>query len=122
MDKKNNNTLALGVTLLIFGMALLAYCLSSYFEIKTLENKIDFINLEDNKQISTNDKDFLLQKLKKNKNLPIKNSSCAYLDYAQHNILDMYTLIFKGVNEDAVKKDVVEGNTKTLLSIYDNYK
>ncbi len=128
-ERKYNKTLFSGVILTIIGLCLLAYSVYSYFEVKSLENRIDFITLEDNQQISTSDKyyqhldiaDFLTKKLKQNKRLLIKNSSCIYLDYAQHNILDLYKLIFKGGHEDSVKKDVVEGNINSLYTMLDHY-
>ena len=110
--------------------SLLIYSIASYSEIKLVTDKIDFDNLDNNNQISTSDKyyqylsiwDTLNQKLEKNKNLPVKNLSCAYLDYTQHNIKSMYKLIYKSANEDTTRRSVVEGNIKTLSDMYKNYK
>ena len=128
--KSYNGLLTLGIISIISGLALLVYCITSYSEIKLVTDKIDFDELDNNIHISTSDKyykhlsiwDTLNQKLEKNKNLPIKNMSCAYLDYAQHNIKSLYKLIYKSANEDNARRTVVEGNIKTLADIYNNYK
>ncbi len=127
---KNNNLLIIGILTIIVGIILLIYSIISYAEIKALSNKIDFDELENNNQISTQDKyykhlsisDYLNQAINKNKNLPLKNTSCIYVDYAQRNTILMYKLIFKGVHEDLSKRDVVEGNIKHLQDALNNYK
>jgi len=128
--KSYNGLLTLGIVSIIAGLALLIYCITSYSEIKLVTDKIDFDELDNNIHISTSDKyykhlsiwDTLNQKLEKNKNLPVKNMSCAYLDYAQHNIKSLYKLIYKSANEDSSRRAVVEGNIKSLSDMYDNYK
>ena len=128
--KSYNGLLTLGIVSIIAGLALLIYCITSYSEIKLVTDKIDFDELDNNIHISTSDKyykhlsiwDTLNQKLEKNKNLPIKNMSCGYLDYAQHNIKSLYKLIYKSANEDSSRRAVVEGNIKSLSDMYDNYK
>ena len=128
--KSYNGLLILGIVSIIAGLSLLIYCITSYSEIKLVTDKIDFDELDNNIQISTSDKyykylsiwDTLNDKLEKNKNLPVKNMSCAYLDYSQHNIKSMYKLIFKSANEDSARRSVVEGNIKTLQELYKNYK
>ena len=128
--KSYNGLLILGIVSIIAGLSLLIYCITSYSEIKLVTDKIDFDELDNNIQISTSDKyykylsiwDMLNEKLEKNKNLPVKNMSCAYLDYSQHNIKSMYKLIFKSANEDSTSGSVVEGNIKTLQELYKNYK
>jgi len=131
IKKKNYNSLLItGICAIILGISLLIYSIASYSEIKLVTDKIDFDNLDNNNQISTSDKyyqylsiwDTLNQKLEKNKNLPVKNLSCAYLDYTQHNIKSMYKLIYKSANEDTTRRSVVEGNIKTLSDMYKNYK
>lgn len=131
MDNKTyNNLLIGGICAIILGIALLCYSVRSYSEIKYLNNKIDFDELDNNTQIPTSDKyykhlsisDFLNQKLEKNKNLPVKNTSCAYLDYQQHNMLSLYRLIYKTANDDSTRKSVVEGNMRSYLRIMDSYK
>ena len=128
--KSYNGLLILGIVSIIAGLSLLIYCITSYSEIKLVTDKIDFDELDNNIHISTSDKyykhlsigDTLNAKLEKNKNLPIKNMSCAYLDYSQHNIKSMYKLIFKSANEDSNRRSVVEGNIKSLNEIYNYYK
>lgn len=128
--KSYNGLLTVGIISILAGLALLIYCITSYSEIKLVTDKIDFDELDNNIHISTSDKyyrhlsiwDTLNQKLEKNKNLPLKNMSCAYLDYAQHNIKSMYKLIYKSANEDSSRRSVVEGNIKALSNMYDNYK
>ncbi len=128
--KSYNGLLTLGIGVIIVGLALLVYSITSYSEVKLVTDKIDFDELDNNNQISTSDKyykylsiwDTLNQKLEKNKNLPIKNMSCAYLDYAQHNIKSLYKLVYKSANEDASRRAVVEGNIKSLTDLYQNYK
>lgn len=127
--KSYNGLLIFGVVFIMLGLALLTYSIASYFEIKLATDKIDFESIDNNNQIPTSDKyykylsiwDNLNQKLEKNKNLPIKNMSCAYLDYAQHNIKSMYKLIYKNSSEDSTRRSVVEGNIKSLSSMYKNY-
>ena len=128
--KSYNGLLATGIISILAGLALLIYCVTSYSEIKLVTDKIDFDELDNNIHISTTDKyykhlsiwDALNQKLEKNKNLPVKNMSCAYLDYAQHNIKSMYKLIYKSASEDSSRRSVVEGNIKSLSDMYDHYK
>ena len=128
--KSYNGLLTVGIISIIAGLALLVYCITSYSEIKLVTDKIDFDELDNNIHISTSDKyykhlsiwDTLNQKLEKNKNLPVKNMSCAYLDYAQHNIKSMYKLIYKSASEDSSRRSVVEGNIKSLSDMYDHYK
>ena len=130
MNKTYNNLLIGGICAIIFGIALLCYSVRSYSEIKYLNNKIDFDELDNNKQISTSDKyykhlsisDYLNQKLEKNKNLPLKNTSCAYIDYQQHNMLSLYRLIYKSANDDSTRKSVVESNLRSYLRLMDSYK
>ena len=125
-----NRMLYFGISVIVLGLMLFAYSLSSYNEVKGLYNKIDFDELENNAQIPTSEKyhkylsisDFLNQALKKNKNLPIKNTSCVYLDYAQRNTLGLYKLIFKNSNEDYERKETTEKNIKFLYDILDNYR
>lgn len=127
---KNNNLLIIGILTIIAGTVLLIYSVVSYAETRALSNKIDFDELENNNQISTQDKyykhlsiaDYLNQAINKNKNLPIKNTSCIYIDYAQRNTILMYKLIFKGVHEDLSKRDVVEGNIKHMQESLNDYK
>ena len=130
MNKSYNKLLIGGICATIVGVAMLCYSVKSYSEIKYLNNKIDFDELDNNNHMPTSDKyykhltigDFLNQKLEKNKNLPIKNTSCAYLDYYQHNIMSLYRLIYKTSNEDSSRKAVVEGNIRSYLILIDNYK
>ncbi len=130
MNKSYNRLLIGGIIVIILGIALFCYSIKSYAQIRYLENHIDFDELDNNNRISTSDKyykylsiqDFLNQNLNKNKNLPLKNSSCIYLDYAQHNLLSLHKLIFKMANEDNSRKSVVEGNIRTYLILLDDYK
>lgn len=129
MDKNTNNLLMLGVTILIIGLFLLSYSISSYKEVKALANKIDFEELENNTQMSTSEKyfkylsnaDYLNQYLNKNKNLAIKNTSCVYLDYAQHNAIALYKLTYNGLQTEESRKSVAAGNIRSLSTIMDNY-
>lgn len=130
VEKKSyNGQLVFGICAIISGLFLLMYSIASYSEVKLVTDKIDFDMIDNNNQISISDKyykylsiwDTLNQKLEKNKNLPIKNMSCAYLDYAQHNVKSMYKLVFKSANEDLERRSVVEGNIKTLSEMYNNY-
>lgn len=129
MKRNYNGLLTLGISAIILGLALLIYSITSYSEIKVVTNNIDFDELDNNIHIPTSDKyhkylsigDTLNKKLEKNKNLPIKNMSCAYLDYAQHNIKSLYKLIYKSANEDSTRRAVVEGNIKSLSDMYQYY-
>ena len=93
----SNEMLMLGVGVLIVGIVLASYSFSTYSEMKQLENQFDFDTLDKNTQISSSDKyykyleysDILNQKLKANKNIPMKNVACVYLDYAEHNAVSL---------------------------------
>lgn len=126
----NNNLLTLGIIFLILGGALGVYSISSYLELKDLGDKVDFELIDDNNQMSSSDKyykylsiaDFLNQKLNQNKNIPIKNASCVYLDYAQHNAIELYRLTSRRMELDDSKKNVAAGNVRSLSNMLDNYK
>ena len=66
--------------------------------------------------------DFLNQKLNQNKNIPIKNASCVYLDYAQHNAIELYRLTSRRMELDESKRSVAAGNVRGLVTMLDNYK
>lgn len=129
MDKNSANLLILGCILIISGVLLLSYSISTKLEIRNLSAQIDFESIDNNNQIPTSDKyfkylnysDYLIQKLKQNKNLPIKNASCIYLDYAQHNAVELYRLTQTKQNELS-RKDVAIGNIKSLSQMLENYK
>ena len=126
----NNDLLMLGIMSLVIGGALGVYSISSYLELKNLGDKIDFELIDDNNQMSSTDKyykylsfaDFLNQKLNKNKNIPIKNASCVYLDYAQHNAIELYRLTSRRMELDESKRSVAAGNVRGLVTMLDNYK
>lgn len=128
MDKNTNNLLILGICILAFGLILLAYSVSSYTETKNLEEKIDFEALETNNQMPDSEKyfqylsnsDFLNKKLNQNKNLLIKNASCAYVDYAQHNAIALYRLV--NLQSDTSRKNVALGNIQSLYDTLNYYK
>ena len=126
----NNDLLMLGIMFLVIGGALGVYSISSYVELKNLGDKVDFELIDDNNQMSSTDKyykylsiaDFLNQKLNQNKNIPIKNASCVYLDYAQHNAIELYRLTSRRMELDDSKKSVAAGNVRGLVNMLDNYK
>lgn len=130
MDNKTNNELImLGTGILIIGLVLGSYSLSTYIETKELASKIDFELIDDNNELSSIEKyykyisiaDFLNQKLSKNKNLAIKTSSCVYLDYAQHNAIELHRLTNRKLDMDDTKKSVAAGNIRSLYNMLDNY-
>lgn len=129
MEKSYNNWLALGVSILVMGILLMTYSLTTYKQTKTLADKIDFQEVDNNIQMSTSDKyfkylsyaDYLNDKLKKNKNLLFKNSTCNYVDYAQHNAISLYKLTYSGLQTDETRQNVAAGNIRSLLSMLDNY-
>ncbi len=128
MDKNTNNLLILGICLLVFGILLFAYSISSFAETKSLNEKIDFETLENNNQMPDSEKyfqyltnsDFLNKKLNQNKNLIIKNTSCTYVDYAQHNAIALYRLV--KLQSDTSRKNVALGNIQALYTTLDSYK
>lgn len=130
MNRSANNLLMLGITILVMGLFLMSYSISTYKEVKNLSEKIDFEEVDNNVQMSTSDKyfkylsfaNFLNQQLNKNKNLLIKNSACVYLDYAQHNAISLYKLAYSGIQTDDSRKGVAAGNVRTLSNMLDNYK
>jgi len=129
MNKNLNDWLAFGIFLLIIGLILLVYSVCTYVEVKSLGEKVDFELIDDNADLSYSDKyyrylsiaDFLNQKLDKNKGLPIKNTSCIYLDYAQHNAIELYELTNKNATPDTSKQNTAAGNIRSLYSRLDNY-
>ena len=128
MDKNTNGLLILGICTLVLGLVLFAYSLSSFAETRALQEKIDFENLENNNQMPDSEKyfqyltnsDYLNNKLKQNQNLIIKNVSCAYVDYSQHNAIGLYKLV--RFQSDESRKNVAQGYIKSLYSILDKYK
>ena len=128
-SNSSNKMIFLGIGIIVIGLVLLVYSLTYYAEIRNLEKRIDFEELDNSNQISTSDKyykylsysDFLFQMLNKNRKILFKNASCAYLDYAQHNTLALYKLIFKSASQDSSRKSVVEGNIRSLYKITDDY-
>jgi hypothetical protein len=129
MNKNYNNLLFLGLFIVVVGIFLFIYSFSSYMEVKNLSEKIDFDDLDNNNYVSTNDRyykhlsigEFLNAKLEKNKKLPVKHTACVYLDYAQHNVLSEYKLIFNSSDLEDPRKDVVEANIKSLNEMLNNY-
>ena len=129
-DKRTNSELImLGTGILLTGLILGGYSLSTYLEVKELEQKIDFELIDDNNELSSTEKyykyiqiaDYLNQKLDKNKNLAIKTTSCIYLDYAQHNAIELYRLTNRKLDMDETKKSVAAGNIRALYNMHDNY-
>ena len=114
-NNTNNELIMLGSGILILGLVLGSYSFSTYLEVKELSQKIDFELIDDNNELSSSEKyykyitiaDFLNQKLNKNKNLAIKNSSCVYLDYAHHNAIELYRLTNRKLDMDDTKKKYV---------------
>ena len=128
MNKNYNNMLILGLFIIVCGVFLLVYSFSSHMEVRNLSTKIDFDSLE-NSRMSTSDKYYkylfyaetLENKLKKNSSLPLKNTSCVYLDYAQHNVISMYKLIFNSADFEDERKSIIEEKIKNLDEILDKY-
>lgn len=130
MNNNSNNFLLIGVIILIIGLFLMSYSVSTYKEVQDLASKIDFEELDNNNMMSSSDKyfkylsysDFLNQNLKKNKDLLLKNASCVYLDYAQHNAISLYKLTYRGFHTEFTRKNVSAGNVRSLYNMLDNYK
>lgn len=130
MEENSNDLLLLGISILIIGILLASYSLSSYLEVKNLIDKIDFETLAHSTEMSTEDKyyeylsinDFLEQKLEKNKNLPIKNTSCIYLDYAQQNVIELYNLTHKKLDSNDSRRNVTTGTIRKLYNTIGYYK
>lgn len=124
-----NKQILLGALILIAGLMLFSYSISSYKEVKSLSEKIDFEELDNNSQMATTEKyfkylsnaDYLNQYLNKNKNIIMKNTSCSYLDYAQHNAISLYKLTYNGIQTEESRKAVAAGNIRNLIKIMDNY-
>ncbi len=129
MEKSSNDWLMLGVFLLIVGLLLAVYSIATYTEIKSLGEKIDFELIDDNNSLSSSEKyykyltiaDYLNQKINKNKNLPVKNSSCVYLDFAQHNAIELYSLTDTRLEADEYKLKTAKDNVKALRTLLDSY-
>jgi hypothetical protein len=127
--EKDNSLLFKGMLILGFGLLLSAYSISSYIEVKNFAKNVDFELVDGNIELSSEDKyykyltfaDYINKKLNKNRNLPIKNSSCTYLNYAQHNAIELYQLTNLKMEGDAAKRNVASGNIRTLYDIIDSY-
>jgi hypothetical protein len=97
--------------------------------VKNFAKNVDFELVDGNIELSSEDKyykyltfaDYINKKLNKNRNLPIKNSSCTYLNYAQHNAIELYQLTNLKMEGDAAKRNVASGNIRTLYDIIDSY-
>ena len=128
-NNTNNDMLVLGVSILIIGLLLGTYSFATYKETKTLGQKIDLELIDDNNELTSEEKyykylsiaDFLNQKLNKNKDILIKNSSCVYLDYAHHNAIELYKLTNRKFDMDDAKKSVAAGNVRGLYNMLDYY-
>jgi hypothetical protein len=126
--EKDNSLLFKGMLLLGLGLILCGYSIFSYLEVKNFAKTVDFELVDGNVELSSEDKyykylafaDYINQKLDKNKNLPIKNASCTYLVYAEHNILEMYHLTTLKL-EDETKRNTVNSNIRGLYNIIDSY-
>ena len=126
----NNEMFVFGVGILIIGAVLTSYSFSTYVEMQKLYEHIDFETVDKNNQISTSEKyykymeyaDFLNAKLKKNRKIPLKHFACVYLDYAQHNAVEMYYLTKDKMPFDKTKTDSSIGNIKDLYNMLDSYK
>ena len=125
-----NETLMLGVGILIIGLILAVYSISAYIEVKNLSEKVDPGLVDGNAKLTASDKyyeylsisEFLNKKLKQNKNIPIKNNSCVYLNYAHENAVLMYNLADRKLEFDTSKKSDAAANIRSLHKMYDNYK
>lgn len=126
----NNETLMLGVGILIIGLILGVYSLSTYVEIKNLSEKVDLDLIDANTKLTPSDKyleyysiaEFLNKKLKQNRNIPVKNAACVYLNYAHENAILMYNIADKKLDYDISKKNDAAANIRSLYKIYDDYK
>jgi hypothetical protein len=126
--EKDNSLLFKGMLLLGVGLILFGYSVSSWLEVKNFAKNVDFELVDENVELSSEDKyykylafsDYINQKLDKNKNLPIKNASCTYLNYAEHNTLEMYRLATLKLNDEA-KRNTVNSNIRGIYNIIDSY-
>jgi len=120
----------LGAGILIVGVVLTSYSFSTYVEMRKLGERIDFETVDKNNQISSSEKyyrymeysDFLNMKLRQNSKIPLKRVSCVYLDYAQHNAVEMYYLTKNKMSSDEMKKKFSSDNVKILYDTLNNYK
>lgn len=127
MGKKSNDILYLGIFILIVGVVLTIYSITSYTEISSLKKKIDFELIDDNNAISYEDRyaqylsiaEFLNKKIDQNKNLPIKTTSCSYINYAKHNAIELHKLTTRRMKENETHKNTATSNIRTL---YDKLK
>ncbi len=126
----NNEMLMLGAGILIIGVTLISYSFSTYTEMQKLSEIIDFETVDKNNQISTSEKyykymeyaDFLNMKLKKNSRIPLKRVACVYLDYAQHNAVEMYYLTKDKMPYDNLKTKKATDNIQDLYNTLNSYK
>ena len=125
-----NETLMLGIGILIIGLILAVYSISTYVEMKNLREKVDFELIDANTKLTASDKyyeyvsisEFLMKKLNQNKSIPVKNTACVYLNYAHENAILMYELANRKLGFDNSKKSNAAVNIRSLYNMYDNYK
>ena len=125
-----NETLMLGIGILIIGLILGIYSVTTFVEVKNLSEKVDLELIDSDTKLTSTDKfyeyqsiaEFLNKKLNQNKGIPIKNTSCVYLDYAHQNAILMYNLADRRLDADPTKKNQAATNIRSLYKMYDNYK
>lgn len=126
----NNKLITLGITLVTAGLLLLYYSISIHIEERALVEKIDFITVDDNYSTPSAEKfnkhieyaQYLQEKLEGNKNLPIKNVACVYLDFAQENTIELSNLINKNFSTDTEKISKVAKLVRQYSKVSENYK
>jgi hypothetical protein len=120
----------LGIGILIIGLILGIYSVTTFVEVKNLSEKVDLELIDSDTKLTSTDKfyeyqsiaEFLNKKLNQNKGIPIKNTSCVYLDYAHQNAILMYNLADRRLDADPTKKNQAATNIRSLYKMYDNYK
>jgi hypothetical protein len=127
--ERDNSLLFKGMLILGFGLILCGYSLFSYLDIKNFAKNVDFELVDGNIEMTAEEKyykyitfaDYINQKLNKNKSLPIKTSSCTYLNYAEHNALELYRITTTSLSGDISKVNFAKSNIRDLNSIIDSY-
>lgn len=127
---KNAKLLILGILILITGVVLFIYSLYSLYIVQSLDNKYDFNQIDNNNTISNSEKYFkhlsisdeLYKNIYDNRNLPIKNASCAYMDFAQVNNISLYKLTFNGMQTEESRKTTVERIIRKYYEIAGYYQ
>ena len=129
MDNTGNKRLYLGLFITIVGLFLLLYSFLIAVEEQKLNKYVDLEYLVENTDMTSTEKyykylditDYLSNYVKKNKDLPIKNLSCKYMDYYYETTIDFYDLVDKKFSTDVSKTEVASAQLQNCFNTLKDY-